>query len=96
MIYHECDERAHIVDSLANGDFEMTDDQLDNNTLEAHREWAGEAHQHLTAIFNRVTALLICGTIRQDDAAFLLRNANDAQEWLENFVPGQGKEPQQI
>lgn len=64
------------------------EDQLDDNTLEAHLEWAEEANQCFSSIFNRVTSMLMRNVIKVEDAAFILKEASDGQGWLENFAPG--------
>jgi hypothetical protein len=71
-------------------------DDDDNHMLQAYEEWAGEAHQHLTAMYTYVALMFARGVIKNEDATFLFKEIEESQDWLENILMPSKEDHQQV
>ncbi len=67
-------------------DLYLIDDQLDNNTKEAHSEWASDAKAEIEAVENILISLSQTQKLRRDEFVALCLHLDAAKGWLNNMI----------
>ncbi len=90
-LLNEEDQMTNIIPTfdvkdVPASDLYLIDDQLDNNTKEAHSEWASDAKAEIEAVESILISLAQAQKLHRDEFVALCLHLDAAKGWLNNMI----------